>query len=118
MPHKAETVSVTNILTALGNTTRFRLVSRLSKAETFTGLSISELTEASGLTRQAVTKHLEALAEAGLVVRRKPGRTTWFELRTEAVVSVIEALEALAKRRARSERRLKLATKKILGSTS
>jgi len=109
MPGKAKSDSVAQILAALGNPTRFALVKRLSTAETFAGLSIVELTAASGLTRQAITKHLETLEEAGLVIRRKPGRATWYELKKEPIQSVIEALSAVANLRAESQRKLKAA---------
>jgi DNA-binding transcriptional ArsR family regulator len=52
------------IFAALGDETRLALVSRLGSSGP---LSISRLTEGSQVTRQAVTKHLQVLAGAGLV---------------------------------------------------
>ena len=104
MPNKTE---ITKILAALGNLTRLALVEQLSMAETFAGQSISELAESSGITRQAVTKHLEVLAEAGLVSRLKPGRATWYELKVEPLKAAIEALTSVANQHQRSQQRLK-----------
>ena len=49
---------------ALGDETRLRLLARLSSGGP---ASIARLSERAHVTRQAITKHLEILAEAGLV---------------------------------------------------
>lgn len=59
------------VFAALGDATRLRLVARLSADGP---LSIARLRDGSGVTRQAVTKHLERLAEAGLVRHSRVGR--------------------------------------------
>jgi DNA-binding transcriptional ArsR family regulator len=59
------------IFSALGDETRLRLVSRLAEGE---ACSIAALTEGAGISRQAVTKHLKVLEEAGLVRAEKRGR--------------------------------------------
>ena len=65
------------IFAALGDATRVKLVARLSAEGP---LSISHLSEGSGVTRQAVTKHLRALGDAGLVRAARQGRERIFEL--------------------------------------
>ena len=52
------------IFPALGDATRLNVLSRLSSEGP---LSITQLTEGSEVTRQAVTKHLGVLSSAGLV---------------------------------------------------
>jgi len=59
------------IFAALGDETRLALVSRLGSSGP---LSITRLTEGSQVTRQAVTKHLQVLAGAGLVRDEWRGR--------------------------------------------
>src|SRR5688572_23741629 len=59
------------IFAALGDQTRLALVSRLGEGGP---LSISKLTEGAAVTRQAITKHLEVLSEAGLVRGERSGR--------------------------------------------
>lgn len=65
------------VFAALGDPTRLRLVARLAQGEP---LSIRELTDGERVTRQAITKHLEVLAEAGLVTDRKRGRERLYAL--------------------------------------
>ena len=52
------------VFAALGDETRLRLLGRLSSEGP---LSITRLSEGAGVTRQAITRHLDALGEAGLV---------------------------------------------------
>lgn len=56
---------------ALGDRTRLRLIAVLCAGGAF---SISQLTANTQITRQAVTKHLQVLADAGLVRDVKIGR--------------------------------------------
>jgi DNA-binding transcriptional ArsR family regulator len=65
------------VFAALGDPTRLRLVARLAQGEP---LSIRELTDGERVTRQAITKHLEVLADAGLVTDRKRGRERLYAL--------------------------------------
>jgi DNA-binding transcriptional ArsR family regulator len=66
-----------SIFAALGDETRLTLVARLA---TSGPLSISRLTEGTGITRQAVTRHLFVLEEAGLVRGKKSGRERLWEV--------------------------------------
>jgi DNA-binding transcriptional ArsR family regulator len=65
------------LFAALGDATRLRLLGRLSVAGP---LSITRLSEGSGVTRQAITKHLYALDHAGLVRHARRGRERVWEL--------------------------------------
>jgi DNA-binding transcriptional ArsR family regulator len=59
------------IFAALGDARRLTLVSRLCDAHP---RSISQLSKGSTITRQAITKHLRVLEEAGLVRAETVGR--------------------------------------------
>lgn len=60
---------------ALGDETRLGIVGRLCGAGP---ASIASLTDGSGVTRQAITKHLRILEDAGLARSKRAGReTTW-----------------------------------------
>jgi DNA-binding transcriptional ArsR family regulator len=59
------------VFAALGDETRLHLVTRLC---TEGPLSISRLAEGTPVTRQAITKHLEALSSAGLIRDTRRGR--------------------------------------------
>ena len=63
--------------TALVDPTRRAILSRLATHST---LSVSELAQPFAIQLPAVMKHLDVLADAGLVTRRKVGRTVQCQL--------------------------------------
>ena len=83
------------IFAALGDATRLQVVSRLSGGGP---MSIVQLTEGSDVTRQAVTKHLNVLAEAGLVRDFRRGRERVWELRTSQLAQARRALDLISTR--------------------
>lgn len=78
---------------ALGDDTRLALVRRLAAGQPH---SISELTEGSKLTRQAITKHLRVLERAGIVRGERTGRESLFELDPEPLARLKEYLESVS----------------------
>jgi DNA-binding transcriptional ArsR family regulator len=81
------------VFAALGDATRARLVARLSADGP---LSISRLTEGTGVTRQAITKHLGALSEVGLVRDIKNGRERVFELEPKRLEKARQYLDRVS----------------------
>src|ERR1051325_1885509 len=65
------------VFAALGDATRLRLVALLCAGG---AMSIAQLTVGTEISRQAVTKHLQVLAEAGLGRDAKLGRERRWEL--------------------------------------
>src|SRR5687768_6430448 len=65
------------VFAALGDETRLRLVTRLC---TDGPMSIARLSAGADVTRQAITKHLEVLAHAGLLKDFRQGRERLFEV--------------------------------------
>jgi DNA-binding transcriptional ArsR family regulator len=65
------------VFAALGDETRLQLVIKLSGG---TRRSISQLTEGSKLTRQAISKHLGVLRRAGVVHSTRTGREQLYQL--------------------------------------
>lgn len=65
------------VFVALGDPTRLRLLGRLSVDGP---LSITRLSRGTGVTRQAITKHLHTLGAAGLVRHARRGRERLWEL--------------------------------------
>lgn len=65
------------LFAALGDETRLALIAKLCRGQSY---SISQLTEGSRLTRQAITKHLGVLEGAGIVHHIRTGRESQFEL--------------------------------------
>jgi DNA-binding transcriptional ArsR family regulator len=69
-------VAAVPVFAALGDVTRLRLVNRLAGGPQ----SITELASGSGVTRQAITKHLRVLSDAGLARSTRRGRERMWEL--------------------------------------
>jgi DNA-binding transcriptional ArsR family regulator len=82
------------VFAALGDATRLALVMRLSSGQP---CSISELTEGSRLTRQAITKHLRVLAKAGIVRCMRSGREALYEFQPRPIVEMHEYLEQVSR---------------------
>src|SRR3989442_10670982 len=83
------------VFAALGDETRLALVARLSSEGP---LSITRLTAGSAVTRQAITKHLDVLATAGLVSDIWRGRERIWELEPEQMEAAGGYLEHVSKR--------------------
>lgn len=81
------------VFAALGDETRLYLVSSLSAGGP---MSIVALTTGSGVTRQAVTKHLQVLLNAGVVRLQRFGRETRWELDREPLDAARESLDQIA----------------------
>jgi DNA-binding transcriptional ArsR family regulator len=69
------TVDSAVVFAALGDRTRLSLLETLSDGRS---RSIAGLSADRRLTRQAITKHLAVLEQAGLVSRRREGRESRF----------------------------------------
>lgn len=79
---------------ALGDPTRLALVRRLSRSAR---MNVTQLTAGTGVTRQAVSKHLAVLQGAGLVSRASEGRETVYRLRAEPLDAAEDFLGRLAR---------------------
>ena len=66
-----------HVFAALGDSTRLELIARLQDGKSH---AIVELTEGTGLSRQAISKHLLVLEVAGLVLSEKVGRESRYVL--------------------------------------
>lgn len=79
---------------ALGDETRLALVARLCAGGP---QSISRLTSGSDVTRQAITKHLDVLAGAGLVHDFWRGRERIWRLDTDRLAEAGRHLDQISK---------------------
>lgn len=103
---KAALRSSASIFAALGDETRLRLVAVLCAGGT---LSIAQLTAGTDITRQAVTKHLQVLAGAGLVRDVKVGRERLWEFDPATLEAGRRSLDAIAQQWDHALAKLKLA---------
>jgi len=83
------------IFAALGDETRLRIVAKLSSGG---ALSIVRLTEGEAMTRQAITKHLSVLADAGLVRGVRRGRERLWELERTPLDTARRYLDLVSRR--------------------
>jgi len=93
------------LFAALGDETRLAVVDRLCASGP---LSITRLTTGSAVTRQAITKHLHILAEAGLVHDRQRGRERIWELDPDRLAEARRHLDEIAQQWDAALERLKL----------
>jgi DNA-binding transcriptional ArsR family regulator len=92
------------VFAALGDETRLALVAKLCGGEP---RSISELTEGSRLTRQAITKHLRVLEKVGMVRCDRAGRESMFKFDPEPIEEIKEYLELVSQQWDQALSRLK-----------
>jgi len=80
------------VLTAMGNDTRYELLRRIANADD--GVCVCDLEAAVGVSQSAVSQALSRLYTAGLVTRRKEGSWRYYEP-TEMTAALLETLDEL-----------------------
>jgi DNA-binding transcriptional ArsR family regulator len=81
------------VFAALADATRLGLLGRLSAEGP---VSITRLTEGTGVTRQAITRHLYTLGDAGLVRNARRGRERVWELNLKRLEEARRCLDQIA----------------------
>ena len=81
------------IFAALGDETRLGLVSRLCDEGP---LSIARLTGGFDITRQAITKHLRVMEDAGLVRRTQIGRESLWQIEQQRLAEARQYLQQIS----------------------
>jgi DNA-binding transcriptional ArsR family regulator len=90
----ASNEALAQVFAALGDPTRLKLVAVLCAGGAF---SISHLTETTEISRQGVTKHLNVLAEAGVVRDVKMGRERLWQLEPGRIEEARRTLESIGR---------------------
>jgi DNA-binding transcriptional ArsR family regulator len=93
------------VFAALSDETRLSLVTALAGGRP---RSITQLTDGSRLTRQAITKHLHVLEGAGLVRSTRRGRESRFELAPQPLQELRAYLERVSEQWDQALARLKV----------
>jgi DNA-binding transcriptional ArsR family regulator len=83
------------VFSALSDPSRRRLLETLAGRES---ASLSELAAELPVTRQAVSKHLATLGQAGLVASRRSGRETHYRLTPQPLAEALEWMEKVGDR--------------------
>jgi DNA-binding transcriptional ArsR family regulator len=78
---------------ALADETRLSLVDKLAGGS---AQSISRLAADSKLTRQAITKHLRVLEEAGIVLSSRAGRESLFQFQPKPMKEMQDYIERVS----------------------
>jgi DNA-binding transcriptional ArsR family regulator len=86
--------ALASVFAALGDPTRLKLVAVLCAGG---ALSIAQLTANTAITRQAVTKHLNVLADAGVVRDTKAGRERLWQLDPAQIEQAKRTLEIIGR---------------------
>ena len=92
-PALAKLADAAPVFAAMGDETRLRIVARLCEDGPQT---IVQLTEVADVSRQAITKHLQALEAAGLVSSDREGRQRVWELKTRRLAETRRYLEQIS----------------------
>jgi DNA-binding transcriptional ArsR family regulator len=86
--------ALASVFAALGDPTRLKLVAVLCAGG---ALSIAQLTANTDISRQGVTKHLQVLAEAGVVRDLKQGRERLWQLDPMQIAEAQRTLEVIGR---------------------
>jgi DNA-binding transcriptional ArsR family regulator len=86
--------ALAGVFAALGDPTRLKLVAVLCAGGAF---SIAQLTANTDISRQGVTKHLQVLADAGVVSDVKWGRERRWQLEPGQIEEAKRTLEVIGK---------------------
>ena len=112
MSHRSRSVSTATkrlrhapVFAALGDETRLSLLTRLCDGQVH---SISQLTEGSRITRQAITKHLRVLETVGIVHGIRAGRENLFEFDPKPIDEIRDYLTFVSEKWDEALARLKL----------
>ena len=90
---RARSTRSAHIFAALGDETRLHLVERLCARGP---MSVTELTEGTRVTRQAVAKHLHRMEEAGLLRVARQGRESLWEVDSASLAEAQRALRTIS----------------------
>src|SRR4051794_27822462 len=74
------------VIRALADPTRRAVFERIASSNEIT---VVELTRGSGVTQGAISQHLKALKQAGLVVERPEGRNVYYRAQPEGLAPLV-----------------------------
>lgn len=82
-----EAAAITVVMRALADPTRRAVFERVAGTDEIT---VAELTRGSGVTQGAISQHLKALKQAGLVVERPEGRKVYYRAQPGGLVPLVD----------------------------
>jgi DNA-binding transcriptional ArsR family regulator len=82
-----EAASINAVMRALADPTRRAVFERVVNSDEIT---VVELTRGSGVTQGAISQHLKALKQAGLVAERPEGRKVYYRAQPEGLEPLVD----------------------------
>jgi DNA-binding transcriptional ArsR family regulator len=82
-----EATPIDAVMRALADPTRRAVFERVAGSEE---ISVVELTRGSGVTQGAISQHLKALKQAGLVAERPEGRKVYYRAKPEGLAPLAD----------------------------
>jgi len=82
-----EAAAIDTVMRALADPTRRAIFERIVGSEEIT---VGELTRGSGVTQGAISQHLKALKQAGLVAERPEGRHVHYRAQPEGLAPLVD----------------------------
>ena len=82
-----EATPIDAVMRALADPTRRAVFERVAGSEE---ISVVELKRGSGVTQGAISQHLKALKQAGLVAERPEGRKVYYRAKPEGLAPLVD----------------------------
>ena len=82
-----EATPIDAVMRALADPTRRAVFERVAGSKE---ISVVELTRGSGVTQGAISQHLKALKQAGLVAERPEGRKVYYRAKPEGLAPLVD----------------------------
>jgi DNA-binding transcriptional ArsR family regulator len=82
-----QTAAIDTVMRTLADPTRRAVFERIVNSDEVT---VGELTRGSGVTQSAISQHLRALKEAGLIVDRPEGRNVHYRAEPKGLAPLVD----------------------------
>ena len=86
MPEEDDLIDLAELFKVFGDSTRIKILSALSGGE----LCVCDISTAVGMTSSAVSHQLKILKAAGLVAFRREGKTVFYSLADDHVMTILK----------------------------
>src|SRR5277367_5126469 len=84
-----QTAAIDTVMRTLADPTRRAVFERIVNSDEVT---VGELTRGSGVTQSAISQHLRALKQAGLIVDRAQGRNVHYRAEPKGLAPLVDSM--------------------------
>jgi DNA-binding transcriptional ArsR family regulator len=82
-----QTTGVDTVMRSLADPTRRVVFERIVKS---VEISVADLTRGSGVTQSAISQHLRALKQAGMIIDRAEGRKVYYRAKPRGLAPLVD----------------------------